>query len=244
MAVVGAAIAVFPGGAAELRHGDDDGVFSKIAEIGPKCGDRLREVAEYVGDLSLGAAFVDVVVPAADVGKSDLHAEIGFDQLRELLQAVAETALGIVGVGCGRVLRCVGSFQRLDRVESFRAGSMQHGVDGVIVLGFECVRHGRGVGIFSADRKIVQIVDRDRRLFARENARQRRAERDGAEGRVIGWKIMQGAVQPAIVGDLEAGRAGFHIVLRIEMGARGVGRTGGVHDGEMFLFPERFKRRH
>ena len=36
---------------------------------------------EDVGDLALGAAFVDVVVPAADVGERDLHSEIGFDQL-------------------------------------------------------------------------------------------------------------------------------------------------------------------
>ena len=93
MAVVGAAVAVFAGGAAEFGHGHYYRVFSEIAEVGPEGGDRLREIAEDVRDLSLGAAFVDVVVPAADVGEGDLHSEVCFDQLRQLLQAVAEAAL-------------------------------------------------------------------------------------------------------------------------------------------------------
>jgi len=44
--------------------------------------------------------------------------------------------------------------------------------------------------------------------------------------------------------DLYAGRAGFHVVLRIEVRPRGVGRSGGVHDRKMLLLPERFKGRH
>ena len=32
---------------------------------------------------------------------------------------------------------------------------------------------------------------------------------------------------------LQARRAGFHIILRIEMRARGIGRADGMHDGEM-----------
>src|SRR5580698_11253647 len=54
--VVGAAIAVFAGGAAELRHGHDDGVFAEVAEISPKSRDRLREIAEHVGELAFGCA--------------------------------------------------------------------------------------------------------------------------------------------------------------------------------------------
>ncbi len=84
VAVVGAAVAVFARGAAELRHGDDYRVFAEIAKIGPEGGERLREVGEHVGKLAFDRAFIDVVVPSADVGKGDLHAEIGFDQLREL----------------------------------------------------------------------------------------------------------------------------------------------------------------
>ena len=182
VAVVGAAVAVFSGRAAEFGHGYYYRVFSQIAEVGPESGDRLREIAEHVGDLALGAAFVDVVVPASYVGEGYLHSEVRFDQLRQLLQAVAEASLGIICVGRGRVVRGVGGFQHLDRVESFLPGAVQDGVHGVVVHGFEGVRHGRGVGILSSDGKIVEVVDRDRRLFAGENARQRRAERDGAEG--------------------------------------------------------------
>ena len=64
VAVVGAAVAVFARGASELRHGDDDGVFAEIAEIGPESGERLREVAEHIRELAFGRAFVDVMVPA------------------------------------------------------------------------------------------------------------------------------------------------------------------------------------
>ena len=38
VAVVGAAIAVFARGASKLRHGDDDSVFAKIAEVCPERG--------------------------------------------------------------------------------------------------------------------------------------------------------------------------------------------------------------
>src|SRR5262249_817482 len=39
------------------------------------------------------------------------------------------------------------------------------------------------------------------------------------------------------------GSAGFHEILRIEMRARRVGRTGGVNDRQLTLLPERLKRR-
>ena len=61
----------------------------------PEGRQRLAELAQQVGKLALGGAlahFVDVVVPAADIGERHLHADVGFDQLRDLLQAVAEAA--------------------------------------------------------------------------------------------------------------------------------------------------------
>src|SRR5580693_6916546 len=57
-------VGVAASGAAELGHGHDDRIFGQIAEIGPECGERLRELVENVGNLALGAAFVDVMVPA------------------------------------------------------------------------------------------------------------------------------------------------------------------------------------
>ena len=52
---------------------------------------------------------------------------------------------------------------------------------------------------------------------------------------------LQRAVEPAILRALDAGRAGFHVVLRVEVGAGHVGRAGGVHDGEMALVVERLE---
>ncbi len=82
MAVVGASVAVFAGGAAEFGHGYYDCVFSEIAQVGPEGGYRLREISQDVGDLALGAAFVDMVVPASYVGEGYLHSQVCFDQLR------------------------------------------------------------------------------------------------------------------------------------------------------------------
>jgi hypothetical protein len=52
-----------------------------------------------------------------------------------------------------------------------------------------------------------------------------------------------GAVEPAVFSALDAGRAGFHEVLRVEVGAGHVGRAGGVDDGEMALIVERLEGR-
>src|ERR1700722_557200 len=83
VAMVGAAIAVFADGASEFGHGDDDGVFAEVAEVGPEGSEGLRKLAKNIGNLALGAAFVDVMVPASDIGEGDLHAEVGLDELGE-----------------------------------------------------------------------------------------------------------------------------------------------------------------
>ena len=64
-------------------------------------------------------------------------------------------------------------------------------------------------------------------------------------GEVCGGRrqVVQRTIEPSIFGGLHAGRAGFHEVLRVEVRARRVRRSGGVHDGEMPLLPERLKRR-
>ena len=52
---------------------------------------------------------------------------------------------------------------------------------------------------------------------------------------------LQRAVEPAILRALDAGRAGLHVVLRVEVGAGRVGRARGVDDGEMALIVERLE---
>ncbi len=107
VAVVGAAVSVLAGGAPKLGHSHDHCVLGQIAEVGPEGCYGLRELVENIGNLALGAAFVDVMVPAADVGERDLNSEIRFDELSQLFEAVAEVSVGTVGTGCGLVLRRV-----------------------------------------------------------------------------------------------------------------------------------------
>src|SRR6185437_7539311 len=76
MSVVGTAVAVFVYGASEFRHGDDDRILGKVAKVRPERREGLAEIAQYVGNLSFGAAFIHVMVPSADVGERNLHAEI------------------------------------------------------------------------------------------------------------------------------------------------------------------------
>ncbi len=108
MAVVGAPIPILTGGTAELRHGDYDRIFGKIAEVYPEGAQRLRELPQHIGDLALCAAFVDMVVPAADVGKCHLYAQVGLDELGELFKTVAKTPTRIVRARRRLVLRGIG----------------------------------------------------------------------------------------------------------------------------------------
>ena len=95
MAVIGSAIAVLLDGAAELRHRDHRDIFHAIAQVLIKRRQRLAELRQIVGKLSvrwLPADLIDVRVPAADVGERHFHSHIRLDQLRDLLQAFAEAA--------------------------------------------------------------------------------------------------------------------------------------------------------
>src|SRR5207248_239688 len=96
VAMIGAAVAVFARGTAELRHRDYDGIFSEVSEVDPERAQRLREFAQHVCNLTLRAALVDVMVPAADVGKGHLYAQVSFDQLGKLPEAVAKSSARIV----------------------------------------------------------------------------------------------------------------------------------------------------
>ena len=83
---------------------------------------------EPVGELAVHAALVLMRVPAAHIGERGLDAEVGFEQLRNLLHAVAEFGVGIVDAGRGRVLRGVGGAQHLHRVEGLIAGGVKDAV--------------------------------------------------------------------------------------------------------------------
>ena len=55
--------------------------------------------------------------------------------------------------------------------------------------------------------------------------------------------FLQRTVEPAIFSAFDAGRAGFHEVLCVEVRAGHVGRAGGVNNGEMALIVERLEGR-
>ena len=51
---------------------------------------------------------ISIFVYLSNVGERDLDSQVGFNQLCELLEAVAEASVGIVGAGCRLVLRGIG----------------------------------------------------------------------------------------------------------------------------------------
>ena len=83
--MVGAAVAVLPRRAAELRHGQDHDIVHAVAKIAGKMPQGLAEFSKPVGQLAGGAAFVGMGVPAADLGEGDFQPDIGFDQPGDLL---------------------------------------------------------------------------------------------------------------------------------------------------------------
>src|SRR5207248_4033201 len=65
VAVIGATIAVFPKGAAEFGHDDDDGVLPSLAQPSGKSGEALAERAQMIGQLPVVIPLIDVGVPTA-----------------------------------------------------------------------------------------------------------------------------------------------------------------------------------
>ena len=76
-----------------------------------------------------------------------------------------------------------------------------------------------------------------RKLRARLSPRLTARKGDGGSGR--GWER---PIQPS-VGAFKAGRAGLHVILRIEMRARGIGRAHGVDNRQMPRVEHRLERR-
>ena len=95
-------------------------------------------------------------VPAADFGERHFDAHIRLDQARDLLQALAESAAGILRSIRRRVALLLDRLHDLDRAESLLAGPVQNGVERMVVHALESRR-----GFLIAHLKIVQIVDRD-----------------------------------------------------------------------------------
>ena len=94
------------------------------------------------------------------------------------------------------------------------------------------------------DAELREVADGESRGPAVEHARKLRGQRDGAEGRRVFFLArLQIPVQPAVGRALHAGRRRLHVVLRVEMRPRAVGRSARVHDGEIARAKQRRERR-
>ncbi len=222
--------------------------FSAVgAHVLPEGGDGVGELAEPIGELPVGVALILMGVPAADVGEGGLDAEVGLHELRDLLEVVAEGRVGVDDAGGGLIVRRVGGLEHADGLEGLLPGAVENGIGAGVVHGLEGVRHGRGRGALAADGEVGEVADGDGGELALEGARNLCAEGDGAEGRgqlSVESFGLEGAVEPAILRGLDAGRAAFHVVLRVEVRAGGVGRAGGVDDGEVAPIVERLEGCH
>src|SRR5215471_10353502 len=125
MAVIGAPVAVLAHGAAELRHGEDHHVAHALSQIAVESGEALGELGEAKGKLATLVALIGVGVPAAHVGEGDLEADVGLDELGDLLQAVPEPAARILRAVLRREALRIGRPEHLHRVECLAAGAVQ-----------------------------------------------------------------------------------------------------------------------
>jgi hypothetical protein len=111
-------------------------------------------------------------VPAANVGEGGFNAEVGLEQLGDLLHVVAEfVEVGIVDAGAGLVLGRIGGAEHLDGFEGLFAGGVEDAVAAVAVHGLEGVGGGRGSGAAAADGEAVDVGERDGGNLAGQCAR-------------------------------------------------------------------------
>src|SRR5438874_6434023 len=204
----------------------------------PKGRDRLGKLAEKIRKLPLSVAFVDVVIPAADIGEGYFYSKIGFEQLRDLAQTVAKAAAGIICSRSGGVARWVCCLEHLYSLECFLAGTVKHAVNGLRIHRFKCVTDRSCVGISSAHAEVVDVADGYGRELASKRARQRCAQSDGPErGMLLRVPGVHGAIQPSVFCGLQSRRSRFHEVLRVEMRTSFIGRASGMDNRKMSLVP-------
>src|SRR5256885_13527549 len=125
VAVIGSAIAIFLGGAAELTHGHEDNIFHAVAHILMKRREALSEVLQQIGKLALHAAFVHVIVPAAAIDEKNFDADVRFEELPDLLQTLAEPAGGILRAIFRLIFRRIGFAEKIDGFKRLRTRAMQ-----------------------------------------------------------------------------------------------------------------------
>src|SRR5215472_14720397 len=104
-------------------------------------------------------------VPAADIGEGNFETDVGFNQTRDLPQAVSKSAARIFRTIGRRITLLLDGLHELDGVESLPARSMQHGVERGFIHAFEpagAVRIG--------DLKVAEVIDCDGVIAAANRA--------------------------------------------------------------------------
>ena len=101
----------------------------------------LAEVAQEIRKLPLHAAFVDVIVPTPAIDKQNFHADVGLQELADLLQALAEAAGRILRPVFRPIFRRIGFAQQVDGFKRFRTRALQRLVHSLRVHGFEASFH-------------------------------------------------------------------------------------------------------
>ena len=172
------------------------------------------------------------MIPAADVGERDLDADVRFDELGNLPHAVAEAPLRIVRTRGGLIGRLLNRLQERDSFERLAPGAVENLIARSRVHRLQYLTCG-GV----ADREVIQVLDGDGVLRAAQSTGQSGSEADGANrGNLagLGW---QSPVEPSVGGALQTRRARFHVILRVEVRARRVGRSRCMNDRQALLLP-------
>src|SRR5882757_10539907 len=125
-----------------LRKADPARFQSENGADYPKnhVGQTLQQVAQLVkADIGMEVSFVDT----GGWDKADFHADVGFHELRDLLQSLAHMVLGIVGAIFGLETRGIGFAQHFDGFKCFRTGTAQDVVHRLSVEGFKTALHRR-----------------------------------------------------------------------------------------------------
>ena len=120
------------------------------------------------------------------------------------------------------------------------SGAVQYRINRLVYIASKVLPMGAAFGLPPAMPKPFTLLTATAGLLP---ARMRGREVPSATARnglsVAPTSARKDAIEPAILGALDAGRARFHVVLGVEVRACLVGRAGGVDNRQVPLVPER-----
>ena len=182
MAVVGAAIPIFARRATELGHGQDADVGHAVAEVKMKSRQRVAEFLEARGKLPFHAAFVDMVVPAADFGEGHFQPHAGLNQLSDLLEVSPQRPARVLSAIRRSVILDADFLERRNGAKHFIRGARKHRVGCGSVHGLDRPAESFGVRPAAARQvKRAQVVEGERGRRALERPRHARPKRHSAK---------------------------------------------------------------